>query len=85
MPATAWSWSAASNGDVIALDAATGAEKWQAKVTNEVIAAPAIGQGLVFVRSNDGRVTAFDAATGERRWFWNHDLPGADRARQRLP
>ena len=37
--------------------------------------APAIGQGRVFVRSNDGRVTAFVAATGERRWFWNHDLP----------
>ncbi|MFX6895574.1 PQQ-binding-like beta-propeller repeat protein, partial [Acinetobacter baumannii] len=55
------------DGEVIALDAATGAEKWQAKVPNEVIAAPAIGGGLVFVRSNDGRVTAFDAASGERR------------------
>jgi len=62
-------------GDVIALDAATGAEKWRAKVPNEVIAAPAIGQGLVFVRSNDGRLSAFDAANGERRWFWNHDMP----------
>ncbi|MEO6264808.1 MAG: outer membrane protein assembly factor BamB, partial [Luteimonas sp.] len=62
-------------GDVIALDAATGAEKWKAKVGNEVIAAPAIGQGMVFVRSNDGRVTAFDAGSGERRWFWNHELP----------
>ena len=60
---------------MIALDAATGAEKWQAKVTNEVIAAPAIGMGMVFVRSNDGRVTAFDAASGERRWFWTRDVP----------
>jgi FOG: WD40-like repeat len=63
------------DGQVIALDAATGAEKWQAKVPNEVIAAPVIGQGMVLVRSNDGRVSAFDAATGERRWFSNHDLP----------
>ena len=63
------------NGDVVALDAATGAEKWQAQVSNEVIAAPAIGMGMVFVRSNDGRITAFDAATGERRWFWNHEVP----------
>src|SRR5690606_39933938 len=62
-------------GDVIALDAATGAEKWRAKVVNEVIAAPAVGQGLVIVHSNDGRVTAFDAASGERRWFWNHEMP----------
>ena len=63
------------NGDVIALDAATGAEKWKAKVLNEVITAPAIGGGLVFVRSNDGRVTAFDAGSGERRWSWRSDMP----------
>jgi outer membrane protein assembly factor BamB len=62
-------------GDVIALDAATGTEKWRGKVANEVIAAPVIGQGLVFVRSNDGRVSAFDATSGERRWFWNHEMP----------
>ena len=62
-------------GDVVALDASTGTEKWKAKVANEVIAAPAIGQGLVLVHSNDGRVTAFDENSGERRWFWNHDAP----------
>jgi outer membrane protein assembly factor BamB len=44
-------------------------------VPNEVIAAPAVGQGLVLVRSNDGRVTAFDAASGERRWFWTSEMP----------
>ncbi|MNV56644.1 Outer membrane protein assembly factor BamB precursor [compost metagenome] len=41
----------------------------------EVIAAPAIAQGLVFVRSNDGRTTALDAATGEQRWFNAQELP----------
>src|SRR5690606_1143299 len=62
-------------GDVVALDAASGAELWRAKVPNEVISAPAIGMDMVFVRSNDGRVTALDLATGERRWFWNRDVP----------
>jgi outer membrane protein assembly factor BamB len=62
-------------GDVIALDAATGTEKWRAKVPNEVIAAPAVAQSLVFVRSNDGRVSAFDSATGERRWFHEQEGP----------
>src|SRR5690606_28969172 len=62
-------------GDVIALDADTGAERWRARVPNEVISAPTIGQGLVLVRSNDGRVTAFDATSGERRWFWTVDVP----------
>ncbi|MCI4566409.1 outer membrane protein assembly factor BamB [Lysobacter sp. CFH 32150] len=63
------------DGEVIALDASNGAEKWRGKVNNEVIAAPVIGNGMVFVRSNDGRLTAFDAASGERRWFWSRELP----------
>lgn len=62
-------------GDVIALDATNGSERWRAKVTSEVIVAPLITQGSVYVRSNDGRITAFDAATGERRWFSEHELP----------
>jgi outer membrane protein assembly factor BamB len=62
-------------GDVIALDAATGAEKWKAEVANEVLVAPAVGNGMVFVHSNDGRVTALDAASGERRWFYSADVP----------
>lgn len=62
-------------GEVIALDAATGAEKWRAKVSNEVISAPAVAQNTVFVRTNDGRVTAFDASNGERRWFHEQEGP----------
>lgn len=62
-------------GEVVALDAATGQEKWTAKVGNEVLSAPAIGGGMVFVHSNDGRVTAFDAATGARRWFHSVESP----------
>ena len=63
------------DGEVVALDAATGTEKWKGQVPNEVIAAPAIGGGMVFVRSNDGRVTAFDAASGQKRWDWRSDMP----------
>ena len=63
------------DGEVIALDAATGTEKWRAQVGSEVLAAPVIGDGLVLVRSNDGRVTAFDTEAGQRRWFWQRDLP----------
>ncbi len=62
-------------GDVLALDAATGEMKWKAKVATEVLAAPAVGQGMVLVRSIDGRVTAFDAGSGERRWFWEKETP----------
>ena len=62
------------DGEVVALDASSGTERWKAKVPNEIIAAPAIGGGLVFVRSNDGRVSAFDATTGTPRWTWRTDL-----------
>jgi len=62
-------------GEVIALDAGTGEERWQAKVNSEVIAPPVIGEGLVLVRSDDGRVSAFEADSGKRRWFWTRELP----------
>ena len=62
-------------GQVIALSADDGSERWRAKVSSEVVAPPSISQGLVFVRSNDGRITAFDASNGERRWFHEHELP----------
>lgn len=63
------------SGKLIALDAASGAEKWQAKAHNEVIASPVLGQGLVLVHSNDGQVIAYDIGSGERKWFWNHEQP----------
>ncbi|WP_028838264.1 outer membrane protein assembly factor BamB [Thermomonas fusca] len=62
-------------GEVVALNAADGQEKWTAKVGNEVLSAPAIAGGMVFVHSNDGRVTAFDAGTGARRWFHSVESP----------
>ena len=45
------------------------------KAAATVLAAPTVGLGSVFVRSNDGHVTAFDAANGERRWFWVYEVP----------
>ncbi|RRU03097.1 outer membrane protein assembly factor BamB [Stenotrophomonas sp. 278] len=63
------------DGQVIALDANDGTEKWRAKVPGEVISAPAIAQGLVFVRSNDGRVTGFEASNGTQKWFNPRELP----------
>lgn len=63
------------DGQVIALDATDGSEKWRAKVHNEVIAAPTVSQNMVFVRSNDGRVTAFDAATGKQKWYHDKETP----------
>jgi outer membrane protein assembly factor BamB len=63
------------NGEVIAFDAETGAERWKATSTSEVIATPLVTSGLVVVRSNDGRTFGFDAADGTRKWVFDRGLP----------
>src|SRR3546814_15140282 len=43
-------------GDVIALDADSGAEIWRTKVSSEIITPPVVAQGYTVVRGTDGRV-----------------------------
>ncbi|GAA5234382.1 outer membrane protein assembly factor BamB [Verticiella sediminum] len=62
------------DGEVVAFDD-TGTEKWRAKATSEVLIPPAVGEGLVVVRSGDYRIQAFDAQTGERRWSMQRPGP----------
>lgn len=64
---------AARDGTIIAFDE-QGAEKWQAKATSQVEIPPAVGAGIVAVRSSDYRIQAFDANTGEV--LWNVQRPG---------
>ena len=58
---------AAADGTVVAFDD-QGREKWQSKATSEVNIPPAVGAGIVAVRSSDYRTQAFDINTGELRW-----------------
>jgi outer membrane protein assembly factor BamB len=55
---------------VIALDATDGKQRWRARVSSEVLAAPAIGNGLVLVRTVDNRIFAFGEDDGKRRWVY---------------
>lgn len=64
------------NGEVVAFDADSGAERWRAAVTSEVLATPLITGGLVIVRSNDGRTFGLDAGDGTRKWVFDRGLPG---------
>lgn len=61
-------------GLVQAFDA-NGKSLWKASAPTEVLSAPAVGYGLVVVRSIDNRVTAFDAENGTRRWSILRPLP----------
>lgn len=65
---------AGEKGVVLAYDA-EGKLRWKAQASSEVLSAPAVGQGLVVVRSVDNRVTAYDADTGARRWFLQRTTP----------
>ena len=66
----------AGTGDnPVRMDAETGAERWRAKVTSEVIAAPLVTPDRVVVRSNDGRTFGLDTADGTRKWVFDRGLP----------
>jgi outer membrane protein assembly factor BamB len=64
-----------AKGEVLVFNAETGAAAWKARVSSEVLSAPVVGDGSVFVRSGDARVTAFDAADGKRRWVYQRSTP----------
>ncbi|MDR2690604.1 MAG: outer membrane protein assembly factor BamB [Azoarcus sp.] len=62
-------------GQVIALDAQTGAERWRANLGVEVLAPPAIGSGVVVLRASDHRLIALEASNGQRRWLYQRSTP----------
>jgi eukaryotic-like serine/threonine-protein kinase len=61
-------YAAGRDGQLHALDAPTGVEKWTAPIgtTNQFGSAPAVMNGLVYVQTD--ALHALDAATGAERW-----------------
>jgi len=66
---------ATAKGEVLVFEAQAGQAAWTASVSSEVLAVPAVGDGMVVVRSGDARVFAFDAANGKRRWVYQRSTP----------
>jgi len=56
------------DGNVYALDAASGALRWKFKTGDVVHASPAIADGMVFIGSWDSYFYAIDAASGQEKW-----------------
>ena len=56
------------DGNVYALDAATGTLKWKFQTGDVVHASPAIGGGRVFIGSWDSYFYAIDAVSGKEKW-----------------
>ena len=61
-------------GQVLAFDL-NGKKRWSTQAPSEVLSAPAVGQGVVVVRSVDNRIAAYDAETGEQRWIAQRTAP----------
>jgi outer membrane protein assembly factor BamB len=63
-----------TRGEVIALSAKTGEQRWRVALEAEVLSL-ATGSGRVFVRTSNGRVTSLDISDGHALWVLDHDLP----------
>ena len=65
-----------TRGEVIALDAGSGAELWRTQVSSEVLAPPASGDtGVVVAQTADGRLVALEDADGAPRWSFDSQVP----------
>jgi len=56
------------NDALLALDVATGAEKWRFRTDGPVRLAPAAANGKVYIASDDGRLYCLDAEAGTLIW-----------------
>ncbi len=65
---------AGEKGQLLAFDQ-SGKLRWKLDKLNEILSAPAVGNGLVVVRSIDNKISAFDALTGEKKWANERPLP----------
>jgi outer membrane protein assembly factor BamB len=61
-------------GTVLAFDG-QGKLRWKAQAPSEVLSTPAIGLGVVVVRSLDNRVVAYDVDSGARKWAIQRTAP----------
>ena len=48
------------DGNVYGLDAKTGSEQWRFRARNDVFSSPVIGDGVVYIGSDDGHVYALE-------------------------
>jgi outer membrane protein assembly factor BamB len=64
-----------SEGEVVALDSATGKLRWKVRLNGEILAAPAVSDHAVAVRTVDGKLRALSPADGHELWTQEQQVP----------
>ncbi|WP_018983039.1 outer membrane protein assembly factor BamB [Salinimonas chungwhensis] len=63
------------NGSVLALNNNDGSLAWSTSVPGEILAPPAVAEGLLVVNTGAGSLFALDTETGEQLWLNEGDVP----------
>lgn len=63
------------DGQLYAFSTQDGADRWHTQLTSEVIAPPAIANGIVVVRTDDGHLVGLDAKDGNHKWILDQPVP----------
>ncbi len=63
------------DAEVAAFAVADGTLLWKSMVTSEVVALPAVANGIVAVRGSDGRITGLDEKDGTTLWTHERTAP----------
>jgi outer membrane protein assembly factor BamB len=71
----AWIYAGTRQGEIIAFSRKDNAVVWRAPVSNEVLAAPTVADGMVFVKAIDDRVYALDKQNGGVVWSYKQPSP----------
>lgn len=61
-------YAADRRGRVVAVEAASGRQVWDAETGVRISAGPGVGEGLVLMGTSDGEVLALDSADGVLKW-----------------
>ena len=64
-----------ADGSVLQLSADDGVVQWEAAVSGEVLAAPAVSNDWVIVQTYDGKLLGFQPGADEPAWTFTSDVP----------
>jgi len=64
-----------SDGRLFALDSASGAVRWNVRVSGEVLAPAVISERLIALRTVDGRLHALSLSDGHELWSYEQQVP----------